>query len=99
MTDLDMFWLGQALGRPEECSEEVSRGGIVQPCEKPAVALRFDPHEAGQVYPVCAHHARAEMVPLVQVVRFFLDRADAAATVARGLQRMGEKPQGRGIDG
>lgn len=43
----------------DECHEEVSRGGELQPCDKPAVALRRDPEE-GSAYPVCAFHARGE---------------------------------------
>lgn len=45
------------------CHEEVTRKGLLEPCEKPAVAMRIDPNE-GIPYPVCIKHTRAEMVPL-----------------------------------
>lgn len=86
---VDPVMLRFALGRPEECHEEVTRGGEVQPCEKPAVALRIDPNE-GDPYPVCAYHARAEMVPLVDIVRFMLARHEAQVIAARGLVRLAE---------
>lgn len=48
---------------PDKCTEGVSRKGEEQPCDKSAVAARIDPEE-GSAYPVCAYHARADMVPL-----------------------------------
>ena len=55
-----------ALLRWRECHEAVVRQGEDVPCEKTAVALRYDPEE-GTVYPVCAHHARGNrMVPLIE---------------------------------
>lgn len=50
-----------------ECHEEVGRGGEVQPCDKPAVAVRRDAE--GEPYPVCASHSRGDMVPLWQLRR------------------------------
>ena len=49
------------------CTEAVTRRGIDQLCEKTAVAVRYDP-EDGDPYPVCAHHARADMVPLAKIM-------------------------------
>lgn len=46
-----------------ECHEEVTRKGELEPCEKPAVAMRIDPNE-GTPYPVCVKHTRADMVSL-----------------------------------
>lgn len=83
----DPFWMGVALGRPEHCHENVTRGGEEQPCDKTPVALRLDPEE-GSPYPVCAHHARADMVTLEEIVRYFLDRREAERTAARGLIRL-----------
>ena len=57
-----------------ECHEGVTRKGELQPCSKPAVALR-DSHETDTYYPVCAYHARGFCIPLV-------DPDDAAALVA-----------------
>ena len=54
-------------GDGQECHEEVSRRGELQPCEKVAVALRKDP-TFGIEYPVCAFHTRADMVALAVVV-------------------------------
>jgi hypothetical protein len=51
----------------DTCLEGVTRRGEFQPCEKTAVALRIDPTE-GLPYPVCAYHARADMVPLADIV-------------------------------
>jgi hypothetical protein len=49
------------------CDEEVTRKGESQPCEKTAVALRYDPEEQ-HPYPVCAYHSRRPMVPLAAIV-------------------------------
>lgn len=63
-----------ALRYPQLCSEDVTRKGESQPCEKPAVALRVDPNE-GTPYPVCSYHSRGEeMVPLERIVRAMLAR-------------------------
>ena len=64
--------MGIALRCPEQCHEEVTRAGELEPCNKVAVALRLDPQES-EPYPVCAHHARGDMVPLEAIVRFLLD--------------------------
>ena len=55
------------------CHEGVTRKGEFEPCDKPAVALRDD-CEADAYYPVCKHHARGFVIPLV-------DPDDAAALV------------------
>lgn len=73
MSEYTHLGLSIALGRPETCHEEVARADDLEPCGKTAVALRVDPQE-GEPYPVCARHARASMVPLVDIVRFMLDR-------------------------
>ncbi len=49
------------------CAEGVTRRGEYQPCGKTAVALRYDP-ETGDPYPVCAYHARSDMVPLAKLL-------------------------------
>ena len=68
-----------------ECHEEVTRKGELQPCSKPAVALR-DSRETDTYYPVCAYHARGFCIPLV-------DPDDAAALVAalRAVQEVLDK--------
>jgi hypothetical protein len=81
------FGLRVALGRPEQCHEEVSRHGQVEPCNKVAVALRVD-HQEDLPYPVCARHSRGDLVPLEYIVRFMLDRHEAQAVAARGLARI-----------
>jgi hypothetical protein len=48
------------------CHEDVTRKGQSQPCEKTAVAVRIDPEDGGP-YPVCAYHARGQMVPLADL--------------------------------
>ncbi|HEU5223453.1 MAG TPA: hypothetical protein VFU07_07205 [Candidatus Lumbricidophila sp.] len=49
-----------------ECHEEVSRKGQLEPCDKVAVAMRYDMRD-GHPYPVCAFHTRgADMVPLAR---------------------------------
>jgi hypothetical protein len=53
-----------ALEFPRLCTDAVVRAGESQPCEKPAVALRYDPSEERHPYPVCAYHARGDMVSL-----------------------------------
>jgi hypothetical protein len=55
---------------PDECQEGVSRKGEFQQCDKAAVALRFDPEFEGDVYPVCAYHARGRMLPLREILAF-----------------------------
>lgn len=87
MSDVSTFGMSIALGRPEQCHEDVTRRGDSEPCDKPAVALRIDPEE-GEPYPVCARHARADMVTLEQIVRFFLDRREAERRAAAGLIRL-----------
>ncbi|OCB45569.1 hypothetical protein A5721_16380 [Mycobacterium vulneris] len=49
------------------CHEEVSRDGQSQPCDRTAVAIRIDP-EDDSPYPVCAHHTRAQMVSLSDIL-------------------------------
>lgn len=49
------------------CHEEVTRKGLVQPCEKTAVAIRVDT-EDGDLYPVCAYHSRGEMASLAEIL-------------------------------
>jgi hypothetical protein len=85
--DIDRFDMRLALGHPEKCTEEVSRNGLVDTCDRVAVALRLDPNE-GSPYPVCARHARRDLVPLEDIVRFLLKREEAQRMVARGLVRM-----------
>jgi len=46
-----------------ECHEEVTRRGELQPCDRPAVAMRLD-FDGGDPYPVCAGHTRSPMVTL-----------------------------------
>jgi hypothetical protein len=60
---------------PEECVEGVIREGWEGPCEKPAVAVRVDPVDGG-VYPVCAYHARGQMVALRDVLGLDLGKRD-----------------------
>lgn len=55
--------------RYPECHEDVIRQGESQPCDKVAVALRFDPNCPSEPYPVCAYHSRAPMVPLADIAR------------------------------
>lgn len=68
MTDEDREYVTRW---PVECSEEVTRKqrgeSWAEPCEKLAVAARFDPTEGG-AYPVCAHHARGDMVSLADLL-------------------------------
>lgn len=90
MSAYTRFGLRIALGRPEQCHEEVTRKGEIEPCDKPAVGLRIDPQES-EPYPVCARHARAEMVPLVDIVCYMLDWHEAQAVAARGLVRMAQQ--------
>ncbi|MGW8430918.1 hypothetical protein ACWGJ9_07310 [Curtobacterium citreum] len=57
-----------AGGGLDSCSEGVTRQGMYEPCEATAVAVRLDPEEHTP-YPVCARHARGEMVPLHDVLQ------------------------------
>lgn len=49
------------------CHEDVTRKGVSQPCDLPAVAVRLDP-ETEDGYPVCVRHTRAPMVHLPGLV-------------------------------
>lgn len=49
------------------CCEGVTRQGEFQPCDKTAVAVRFDAND-GQPYPVCAFHSRGRMMPLAELL-------------------------------
>lgn len=91
---IDQFEMRRALGYPQRCSEEVSRSGNAEPCDKPAVALREDPNYGGY-YPVCARHARASMVSLEVIVRFLLERQQAQSLIAEGLLRMAMTEEGK----
>jgi hypothetical protein len=86
----DPFWMRHALGRPETCTEGVDKRGVFDTCDKVAVALRLDPEEQ-EPYPVCARHARADMVPLEAIVRFMLNREQTQQMIARGLAAMADK--------
>jgi hypothetical protein len=94
MSEYTHLGMSIALGHPQECHEEVGRGVEVEPCEKPAVALRIDPQES-EPYPVCARHARAPMVPLVDIVRFMLDRHEAQRIAAEGIVRLAHASEGQ----
>lgn len=64
-----------------ECHEEVTRRGESEPCDRTAVALRYDPTFGGP-YPVCARHARGHMVLLADVV------AAVERTLPDGTERL-----------
>lgn len=49
------------------CHEEVTRRGIIEPCDLMAVAMRIDPEDATGCYPVCKRHTRGPMVPLATI--------------------------------
>ena len=53
----------------QECHEEITRNGELQPCERPAVGYRVDPaHDVP--YPVCRPHLREPVfVPPLQLAR------------------------------
>lgn len=56
-----------------ECHEGVSRNGEFQPCDKPAVAERWDERaEFPGWYPVCPYHTRGKCRPLM-IVRAALE--------------------------
>lgn len=94
MNDIDTFELRQALGWPQRCSEEVTRRGIAQPCDRIAAAIREDRANGGY-YSVCTRHTRAPMVPLESIVKFMLDRHEAQTIIAAGLVQMAfESPKG-----
>jgi len=89
MSDLDLTFV---LAHPRECTEGVTRRDEFQPCDKPAVAVRIDP-ECGEPYPVCARHARADMVPLPDLIA--AARAQVAAEIrASRLRRVDALPSG-----
>jgi hypothetical protein len=68
-------WLQSHRGHAP-CDEAVVRRGEEQPCEKPAVAMRWDTRDyPPSPYPVCARHSRAPMVTLADL----LDAASGAA--------------------
>lgn len=90
MSDYTHLGMSIALGHPQQCHEEVTRKGEIEPCDRTAVGLRIDPQES-EPYPVCAGHARADMVTLEAIVRFMLDRHEAQAVAARGLVRMAQQ--------
>lgn len=50
------------------CSEGVTRQGEYQPCEKVAVAIRRDPEDDDDYYPVCSYHARGRMMSLSELL-------------------------------
>jgi hypothetical protein len=62
-------WLPTQL---EKCDEGVTRKGEFEPCEKPAVAVRYD-QENGGYYAVCGYHTRGMMLTLPGLVAAVLD--------------------------
>lgn len=49
-----------------KCHEGVTRARQYEPCEKIAVAIKRDT-ENREPYPVCAYHARGDMVTLAEM--------------------------------
>jgi len=56
-----------AVPNAGECHEGITRRGVFQPCDLPAVAMRIDPDDATSCYPVCKRHVRGPMVPLATI--------------------------------
>ncbi len=53
----------------ETCDAEVDRRGVIEPCEKPAVAMVEGDAEFPRPWAVCAYHTRTRTaVPLTQIV-------------------------------
>jgi hypothetical protein len=61
--------LARIAAYSDRCAEETSRKGTLEPCDKPATAVRLDAAHDGAPYPVCSYHDRAPMVPLAQLLR------------------------------
>lgn len=59
------------------CHEEVSRKGMSEPCDRPAIAMADDPEGA---YPVCQRHIHGRAVPLAEY------RPQIVAEVTRQVQ-------------
>ena len=88
MSALDMrriLRVEACLRQGVECHEGITRKGELQPCGRPAVALR-NWVEGDTYYPVCPTHARGFCIPLVAP-------EDAAALVAalRAVQEVLDK--------
>jgi hypothetical protein len=65
------WWIRRAIEHGR-CHEEVSRKGHCEPCDKTAVAVRQDPDGyPAAPYPVCAYHARGQMVTLAEIREAF----------------------------
>lgn len=69
-----------AEGGLDTCNEGGTVRGMYEPCDAPAVAVRLDPDERTP-YPVCARHARGDMVPLEEVLRPTLQDLNTLAEV------------------
>ena len=70
------------------CCEEVNRRGELQPCDRPAVALRYDPREEfenADPYAVCAFHSRSPMMPLRDLLSVSLIPVEALIDHARKI--------------
>lgn len=63
-----MICQGQLMDMMEfgKCYEGVTRQREYQPCDKVAVAVKRDT-ETREPYPVCAYHARGDMVTLTEM--------------------------------
>ncbi len=59
--------LGFVRRFPGHCCNVAVRKGEEVPCDKVAVAVRIDTDD-GHPYPVCAYHARGDMVPLAELL-------------------------------
>ena len=74
------------------CHEAVTREGELEPCAKPAVAIRKVEPELGdgyaEPYPVCAHHTRVgQCVGLGEIVYALRGRSDFKQGITRSLTR------------
>ena len=75
-----------------ECHEGVTRRGELQPCDRPAVALR-NWVEGDTYYPVCPTHTRGFCIPLVapEDTAALVAALRAVLTLADGWQEHAEK--------
>lgn len=51
---------------PGHCHQEVTRGGELQACDKPAVAVKA---YLDSTFPVCKHHTNGDLVPLADLLK------------------------------
>ena len=90
MSDADLTFV---LGHSYECTDVAITEGEIQPCKKLAVAAAIA--HSGGAHPVCARHARADMVPLPDLIAAVQEKI--AAEIEESADPLAPSPYKAGL--